>query len=812
MADRLNLLDRPRSFVDGLAAFGMAGGLTLPGTAGNYASTPDSVLNSVTGDIDIRVCAKLTDWTPSAEQNLVAKYGAAGQRSFQLSVFTNGNVRYISSMDGTANAVDVSQGPTGFADGAVGWVRVTHDVDNGSGLNVRTFYTSPDGVTWTVLGSASSSAGVTSIFDSTSSLEIGSRISGTQNLLTGTVYYAEVRNGIDGPVAVSFDASQVASSGGQTPATVNGWTWNGTALYKRDDYVRLPGTSGNYLSWPDTAAVSVTGDIDIRAKVSLDDWTPGVEKTLVAKWNSSTSQRAYELFINAAGNIGFRSSVAGTAATVDVGSSTAPTVSDGANLWIRATLDVDDGAGNNVVKFYTSADGVTWVQLGDTRTTAGATSIFDSSAALEIGSKTAGTLNMLNGNVYAAEVRNGIDGTVVASFDARRADTPWTILGAGWSWEGASFAGKPAMVLSLPGTSGNYASTPDTAGVSVTGDIDIRVKATLDVVADLQALFSKRNYDLTQGAYSFKVNAVGQLEFSHWAGGVPETRSQPVTLTAGTALWLRVTLDVDNGATQHVHAFYTSTDGVTWTQQGAPQINAGVTSIDDTTSALTIGALTGQEVAGKVHYAEVRNGIDGPIVARFDPTAIARTGTRTPTTTVQPGGTPNLLTPNQASIETDATGWLGDVNAPTIARSTAQFLDGAASLSVTATAVGPADMTVQTTPVTTAPVVPGKAYTIKASFRAAAVARTCSTEIRWYQSDGTTAITSVAGTGSADTTSGWTEVTVTAVAPALAAYARVRPRIAAALLNEVHYVDRISLVESAATWTVSGAAWDWVAA
>jgi hypothetical protein len=34
----------------------------------------------------------------------------------------------------------------------------------------------------------------------------------------------------------------------------------------------------------------------------------------------------------------------------------------------------------------------------------------------------------------------------------------------------------PSYALDLPGTSGNYASTPDSAALDVTGDIDIRVK------------------------------------------------------------------------------------------------------------------------------------------------------------------------------------------------------------------------------------------------------------------------------------------------------------------------------------------------
>src|SRR5687768_1668031 len=48
-------------------------------------------------------------------------------------------------------------------------------------------------------------------------------------------------------------------------------------------------------------------------------------------------------------------------------------------------------------------------------------------------------------------------------------------------------------------------------------------------------------------------------------------------------------------------------------------------------------------------------------------------------------GHTNLLTPNQASLETDTTGWANVANA-TLARSTAQSLYGVASLAITAIA------------------------------------------------------------------------------------------------------------------------------
>jgi hypothetical protein len=74
-----------------------------------------------------------------------------------------------------------------------------------------------------------------------------------------------------------------------------------------------------------------------------------------------------------------------------------------------------------VNKFYTSDDGVSWTQLGTTVTTAGTTSIFDSTSALEIGSVSLGSNNLLNGTVYRAIVQSAYDtadNTTSAVFDA----------------------------------------------------------------------------------------------------------------------------------------------------------------------------------------------------------------------------------------------------------------------------------------------------------------------------------------------------------------------------------------------------------
>lgn len=207
----------------------------------------------------------------------------------------------------------------------------------------------------------------------------------------------------------------------------------------------FPGISGNYASTPDSAALSIVGDIDLRAKVALDDWTPVTNNTLIGK-RIDVADRSYTLAIAANGNLQFTWSSNGTSSTGKE-STVATGITNGASKWVRATFDVDNGASGNDTKFYTSDDGVIWAQLGTTVTTAGVTSIFDGIAPLQIGSYD-GSVNRMTGNVYYAEVRNGIDGGIVAIFDPSEVapvsaqdpsvfttgGTPWTILGSAWSW------------------------------------------------------------------------------------------------------------------------------------------------------------------------------------------------------------------------------------------------------------------------------------------------------------------------------------------------------------------------------------------
>lgn len=164
---------------------------------------------------------------------------------------------------------------------------------------------------------------------------------------------------------------------------------------------------------PGIAANTTTGDLDVRVRVKLNT-QPVIAGSLCAKYNAAGS-RSWRFEITAAGNLYLGWSADGTneiAVATTGGVLTGSVVNQA--TWLRATLDVDNGSGSRVIKFWWSIDNATWTQLGTTATTAGTTSVFDST----VGSANASyTFNGRGGAIahaadwYAMQVYDTIDGT-----------------------------------------------------------------------------------------------------------------------------------------------------------------------------------------------------------------------------------------------------------------------------------------------------------------------------------------------------------------------------------------------------------------
>src|SRR5262245_55772106 len=221
--------------------------------------------------------------------------------------------------------------------------------------------------------------------------------------------------------------------------------------------VLLAGVSGTYVSTPDNAALDITGDIDIRADMTMLDWTPFTNASVVTKWGAAGT-RAYLIQIAPDGKLSIIWSNDGTAVNTLTSTVSIPGI-DGQRLAIRATLDVDNGAGGKTANFYSapSINGL-WTQIGSSVVSGGTTSIFSGTAVVEIGGHTSGTLDLFPATIHSVEIRNGIEGTMVANpnFAAQNVGTTSFTDQAGrvWTLNGtaAIVGGPPAVSAPAPGS------------------------------------------------------------------------------------------------------------------------------------------------------------------------------------------------------------------------------------------------------------------------------------------------------------------------------------------------------------------------
>jgi hypothetical protein len=153
----------------------------------------------------------------------------------------------------------------------------------------------------------------------------------------------------------------------------------------------------------------------------------------------------------------------------------------------------------------------------------------------------------------------------------------------------------------------------------------------------------------------------------------------------------------------------------------------------------------------------------------------------------------NLLTANQASVETDTTGWQAD-GATSIARSTAQAYSGSASMLITSPVSGYGARTVGNTAI---PVTAGETYTVTGMVKSAS--RTQRTGVLWYTAAGAYISES---TTPAEACTDWTRLSLTMVAPATAAFVVVFARPGAdGTDGDTAYWDCIGL------WKGAGGVW-----
>lgn len=153
----------------------------------------------------------------------------------------------------------------------------------------------------------------------------------------------------------------------------------------------------------------------------------------------------------------------------------------------------------------------------------------------------------------------------------------------------------------------------------------------------------------------------------------------------------------------------------------------------------------------------------------------------------------NLLDENAESVETDVNDYSVVAGSATIAQSTDQAKVGTNSIKVTNTGADESTVTISTlTGTNGAPVTVGTEYTATAYVYPGDSATEYGIAIRWYDSGGSGLSSSASATDTV-TAAQWAKVTVTAAAPASAAYASVRLVADGVETSEVFYWDVVGI-------------------
>lgn len=163
-------------------------------------------------------------------------------------------------------------------------------------------------------------------------------------------------------------------------------------------------------------ATAITGDLDVRVDLTADDWTSG--GGLAGRYRITGDQRSWALTVGSDDRLTLIWTTNGTLAARRVVASTAPIPVTPGRRVLRATLDVDNGSGGHVVRFfYSSSLTGPWTQIGNAVTGTGTTSVHAGTAPVEVGDVLDIEGAAFAGRYHRAQVRNGVNGPVVAGPD-----------------------------------------------------------------------------------------------------------------------------------------------------------------------------------------------------------------------------------------------------------------------------------------------------------------------------------------------------------------------------------------------------------
>lgn len=340
----------------------------------------------------------------------------------------------------------------------------------------------------------------------------------------------------------SANARAVAANGAATAAA----TW----LPYTTPAVYLTGVAGSCISTPDSVALSFSNDIEVVCRIKAVDWSAAANQTIAGKYLTTGNQRSWRFYASTAGAVGLSVSQDGSSTVTTVTVTPSTPLADNAWMWLRLRLDLTNGS-NSVGTVDTAADTgsnddipTSWTANG-TATSTTIAAIFDSTAAVEIGSFSNGATERFNGWIGRMIVKSGFDGTTVADFDATLCGQTGYTGSVGNVWT----VGRPATglktVVQSPTASAtrgiwlydgsndgatfpNAALPPAPSGTPSTFVVAGRIWGA---ATEGQLVSTRATTGLVPGAEIY-ISAAGQLSTLVLASGVLASRG-PVNFTSG---------------------------------------------------------------------------------------------------------------------------------------------------------------------------------------------------------------------------------------------------------------------------------------
>jgi hypothetical protein len=181
----------------------------------------------------------------------------------------------------------------------------------------------------------------------------------------------------------------------------------------------------------------------------------------------------------------------------------------------------------------------------------------------------------------------------------------------------------PAQVnyMRLEADSVSYASTPDAAGLDITGDTEIQVDMWLTNWQP--CVLASKWLDSTHKTWALLLNGDGTLTLTYWDGTTLYTSTSTLPLPVQHRIAVKATLKLNDGSGNHVVTFYTASSiAGSWTILGTAVTTSGtITSLFNSAAAVSVGYSTGYVVTdphsaysgmnGRVFEFRLLSGIGG---------------------------------------------------------------------------------------------------------------------------------------------------------------------------------------------------------